>query len=383
MLSIDLLKTGAGWAVGNEYSDLQRAVLKRQLIFRTTDGGSTWTTQSVSVSLPKQLSRVSVVSTSVAYVAETSGGILKTTDGTTWARTTSALGSSVSVEGIDTYGASRVIVVGSAGWVAWSNNGGTSWTAKQLPGQERLRGVAAVTDTKWVAVGDNSVIYRTSDAGATWSKVAVSPSDSWKTTTLTSSSKSAVLPYGGTGTITGYLKANNVAAPGQTVVLQKSTNGTTFYDTSVKSQTSGSGYFSLSASPSSKAYYRAKFAGSVGFKPATPTARVTFTPKVYFSTKPWASKSTIYHGTKYSWYISIKPRHTSGSGAVKMKFERYSGGKYRPYKTVTAYAYDYKTYSRVKARYAIPYKGKWRVRAYHNDDPHAATYSGWLYETVK
>jgi len=45
--------------------------------------------------------------------------------------------------------------------------------------------------------------------------------------------------------------------------------------------------------------------------------------------------------------------------------------------------WTYYSYSRVKAAYAIPYKGKWRVRAYHDDSGHLPTYSAWLYKTVR
>jgi hypothetical protein len=385
-----------------------------------------------------------------------------------------------------------VVAVGDAGVIAKSTTAGnaSSWAYTVLPGGAPLRGIDILTPTTWIVVGDDETIYRTTNAGASWTAVcagltaptvslaspdagfaldsgvtiagvaadvgvglssvdvkvvrpdgyywtgsawtssetwlpvesinnlanwslglssdveadsggvvtvtvratdglgltktvSVVSGDSRQSTTLSSSSRSAYLAFRGTGTLSGYLNADGGGLQNQKVVLESSSNGVTFKDTGVTSLTSSSGYFSFSVKPNIKTYYRASFPGALGFKAATPTTAINFVPRVYLSSRPWASRSTIYHGRYYYWYSSLNPRHTAGSRAVKMYYQRYYKGKWRAYKTVYAYAYNYSYYSRVHAKYKIPYKGRWRVRAFHDDAGHAATYSGWQYMTVR
>lgn len=55
--------------------------------------------------------------------------------------------------------------------ILWSNNGGTSWTkSKTLPAENTWSG-RLLNDTTAVAVGNDGVIFRTTDMGATWDQV--------------------------------------------------------------------------------------------------------------------------------------------------------------------------------------------------------------------
>ena len=195
------------------------------------------------------------------------------------------------------------------------------------------------------------------------------------------------LGYGATGALSGTLKSGTTALAGKTVKLQRlsgRTSGTWIDVTSKPTDTNGYVKFDIPASSSgynyTKTYYRLSFAGVPGYAEAPPSASRYIDPKAYLGT-PWSSKSKVYRKRTYTWYATLKPRHSGKP--VKLYFERYSRGKYRPYKTVYASAYDYSSYSRVKAKYAIPSKGKWRVRAYHDDTGHQPTYSNWLFKTVR
>jgi len=233
-----------------------------------------------------------------------------------------------------------------------------------------------------------SLSFRVRDADSNWSPsktISVSVNAS---TSFPYVSGSQRLSYGVAGALSGTLKSGGVALGGQTVTLQRLSSRTTGSWINVTSKsTDPNGYvrFDIPASASgydyTMTYYRLSFAGVPGLAGATTASRY-IEPKAYLST-PWSSKSTVYAKKSYTWYVTLKPRHTSGSKPVKLLFERYSSGKYRPYKTVYASAYNYYSYSRVKAAYAIPYKGKWRVRAYHDDSGHLPTYSAWLYKTVR
>ena len=48
-----------------------------------------------------------------------------------------------------------------------------SWVLQTSPVTERLRGVSAASDTVAWASGNNGTIVRTTDGGATWTRVAV------------------------------------------------------------------------------------------------------------------------------------------------------------------------------------------------------------------
>jgi hypothetical protein len=59
-------------------------------------------------------------------------------------------------------------------------------------------------------------------------------------------------------------------------------------------------------------------------------------------------------------------------------------------KTVSAKAYDYRPnrrtprYTKYKATFSLPYRGKWRIRTYHVADAvYGPTYTGWRYITVR
>jgi len=105
-------------------------------------------------------------------------------------------------------------------------------------------------------------------------------------------------------------------------------------------------------------------------------------------TRPTRSSYTLKRSTSYRFTGYLKPRHTSGTYPVKIKVYRYKDGKYSYYKTFSAKASNYTSSTGAKSsKYTgyvkLPYKGKWRMRAYHTDNPHLPTYSSYRYVTVR
>ncbi len=80
---------------------------------------------------------------------------------------------------------------------------------------------------------------------------------------------------------------------------------------------------------------------------------------------------------------TLKPRHTAGTTAVKLKCYRLEGSSWVLRKTVSAKVANYSSYSRYSVRTSLPTAGKWRVFAYHADADHAATTSGARSITVR
>ena len=241
-------------------------------------------------------------------------------------------------------------------------------------------------DAGWL--GADSFTYRAYDGAAYSNTVTVS----LDVTVANAKSRFSYLSgyqrlsYGRTAGFSGVLKSGDTPLEGQTVVLQRlsgRTSGSWIDVTSADTNENGYVRFSVPANSSgynyTKTYYRLLFAGATGYDGVWTVSRYV-DPKVYLS-RPWPHKSRVYRKRTYSWYANLKPRHSGKP--VKMYFQRYYKGKWRHYRTRYASAYNYSSYSRVKARYAIPYKGRWRVRAYHDDGGHLPTYSSWRYVTVR
>lgn len=173
--------------------------------------------------------------------------------------------------------------------------------------------------------------------------------------------------------------------PSKLVKIQTSTNGSS-WTTRGTATTDFSGRYSYQLPGlSSKVYVRSYFIGDGTHAPAK-SATVTHKPRVWL-TRPTVP-ATAVHGVRFSAYGYLKPKHTAGTYPVKIrcyrKVKTASGWKYRYYKSVAARAADYGSYTKYKTKLSLPYKGTWRLRAYHaSDTRNATTYSSYSYITVK
>jgi hypothetical protein len=106
-------------------------------------------------------------------------------------------------------------------------------------------------------------------------------------------------------------------------------------------------------------------------------------PKAYVATP--IAPTTMSHTRYYTVYGYLKPRHASGSYPVRIYKYRYVSGHWKSYGYLSAKASNHSTYTKYSRSIKLPYKGKWRVRAYAPaDSGHVATWSsGYDYVTVK
>jgi hypothetical protein len=116
-------------------------------------------------------------------------------------------------------------------------------------------------------------------------------------------------------------------------------------------------------------------------------------PVVYLK-KP-LSPSTVRRLRRFTISGYLKPRHRPGSYPVQVQcylYQRQPNGGYAWVlaKTVSARAYDYRPnrrrawYTKYKATFSLPSRGKWRIRAYHPPDAtYGPSYSPWRYITVR
>jgi hypothetical protein len=239
-------------------------------------------------------------------------------------------------------------------------------------------------------VGSHSISYRALDKAGNYS--------AWKSATAyvkrgtalsinapsTSAYRSAKL-Y-------GYLKYYTTSGTkkimsGKTVKVQQYKSGK--WATIATVTTNSKGRWAYTAKPSSKAKYRAYYAGSNTYAPKASSGK-TVLPKVSLSTPAFrkttsgSSVSAVKYGTTYVVNGNLKPRHTAGSTQVKIKAYRYQGGKWVYKRTYSTKASNYSSYSRYTAKIKLPSRGTWRVRAYHAaDTTNAKTYSSYRTVSVK
>lgn len=189
--------TGVGkvaWAVGNEFTpgsgaDGSTITFAGPLVKRTTDGGSTWVTQTAPALASTFVNDIAVESTTLAYIGCTGRSFYRTADGgTTWSRyqiPRFSYGSLISMDvySVDGFGSNLLVLggmsTGGSAMFAWSRTptdvSANSWKSAYLPGVSPIRSIQVLSETHWVAVGDNETILHTYDGGTTWSG-SMSPS---------------------------------------------------------------------------------------------------------------------------------------------------------------------------------------------------------------
>jgi beta propeller repeat protein len=194
----------------------------------------------------------------------------------------------------------------------------------------------------------------------------------------------AVTEYGVSAEVTGtLLMGTHEPIGGKAVTLQYSKDGKT-WQSYVATQTLPGGEFTLHSPVLTTArYLRVRFIEDADYHAAVSVSK-RVAPKSYLTlTTALGTSSRVYRFRDFIYSGFLKPHHAARSYPVKLQFYRYekvTGGTYRWVlrKTVSAKAYDYSTYTKFQSSVALPYKGAWRVRAYHPADVNnAATYSGW------
>lgn len=209
------------------------------------------------------------------------------------------------------------------------------------------------------------------------------PAPAASTVVVTSVSRT-LAKYGAPYYTTGRLESGGKPLAGRTVSLEtaRASSGP-FVASGVSAVTAADGSYSLRHVPRSKTYYRVRFAGQAGtLLEATSVVRAA-TPRAYVRT-PIAPR-TMRAGRASTVYGYLKPRHTAGTYPVRIYRYRYVGGKWKRYGYVKAKASSYSSYTKYTARVKLPYRGRWKLRAYHPaDSSHAASWSGGFdYVTVR
>jgi photosystem II stability/assembly factor-like uncharacterized protein len=193
LASVSFTGTSSGCAVGDHGT-----------VVRTTNAGSTWT-KVAGVPTGEYLrsidTKVSVTYTGPAIAGSVpmaapnglsffdyglavgdNGRIIATSDGCQhWAKQTSGVSDDLKGVALGSSGSSNAYVVGQHGVILHTTNGGTTWTPQTSGTEHDLRGVFTTGGGNAWAVGEAGVILHTTDSGTTWT-----PQSSGVTTRLNS-----------------------------------------------------------------------------------------------------------------------------------------------------------------------------------------------------
>lgn len=139
------------------------------VIWRTTDGGASWS----RIAVTGNLLCVARVSDNVVLAAGYGGVILRSTDaGKSWAPVTSGTGSMISA--LTVFNASRIVAHAAAGSSRISSDGGATWSAGAPTGTITIYGSVRFNDSTAVVFGEGSpTAYRTVNGGSSWMDISV------------------------------------------------------------------------------------------------------------------------------------------------------------------------------------------------------------------
>lgn len=189
-------------------------------------------------------------------------------------------------------------------------------------------------------------------------------------TTLSVARSRAVVPYLGRVTLIGKLSSSERRIADRKVTILRSVDrgrnwikdGTAYYD-------SGSKTYRVVRRLKLNTLYRMRFEGGSLYKGAT-------SKNILVKARAHLPRPVVASGVEKNRYFTVsgyfRPYH---EGRTLLRFYHYRNGNWRFHKAVYAKNRYYKGYTKYARRYKLPYTGRWYVRAYHNDETHAATRS--------
>lgn len=347
-------------------------------VARTDDGGSTWTTETVG-NTGGSLLHLDFADAQTGYAVDSFENIFKSTDGgLTWTEIEfwpyapdfdiSDIRFSTPLDGwvVGDQKTSALIPSKRHDFAAHTTDGGLTWDFFADPvGSDK--GSTGTNVSIYTLDGFGRYVWLT---GANGSILKSRPRPM---AALTSSSKT-LSSYGQSTAIAGVLTEDGTPMAGRRVDLWACSSASgTYTKTSYNGLTTASGTFSIAAKPSSTTYYRAKSAGDSMTRDSALSGYVKIVPAPAVGAP--IAPSRMSRSTYYTVYGYLKPRHMSGTYPVRIYLYRYISGSWRSYGYVKARAANYSSYTKYSARIRLTGSGKWKLRAYHPAD--AGQASGW------
>ena len=165
-VDIDFLDEITGWIVGGKPNSTGGGIV----CIKTTDGGSTWVSQSNDQNYNFMLNDIDMVDQNTGYIVpSTTTSVFKTTNGgNNWIRlvTTPGVGSFNKVQVIS---GDVIYISGVVGQLFKSTNGGISWTNIPTPYPGiTLQAMQWMDEKNGMIGGTNGFIGKTTNGGLTW-----------------------------------------------------------------------------------------------------------------------------------------------------------------------------------------------------------------------
>ena len=174
LFSVDFADAQRGWAVG-----------KSGEILATTDGGKTWTRQKSPIDAGKALFKVRAIDAKTVWAVGDWGAIAVTTDGgATWQDRSLPTQRIVAGERADRQenlvledvvlyeivwpDAQHGYIAGEFGTVLATQDGGATWTKRDLPTEKTIFGMTFKDAQEGWAVGIDGLLLHTTDGGVEW-----------------------------------------------------------------------------------------------------------------------------------------------------------------------------------------------------------------------
>jgi hypothetical protein len=198
---------------------------------------------------------------------------------------------------------------------------------------------------------------------------------------LDPSSRVASVGYGGGVSISGFVGVMVThdglgEVPAGDVLLLTSYDGVTYLPAAAQTLQDGefnfSGLFQFW-----KTYYMVQYEGESGFSPSGAHTVITNPARVM------GAYGRRVGSRRYVLSGSMQPWHYGDAATVRIYLWKYSSGHWRAkgYRTATARGTTINMF--FAAGYRFPSTGKWRMRAYHSDSDHTASWSNYTYLNVK
>lgn len=198
-------------------------------------------------------------------------------------------------------------------------------------------------------------------------------------TTLSLEASSRIAPFRGRVTLSGALATPEGMVGGRAgVKLWKSIDGGRAWRLVRRAPWhAASKTYRATDAPTRNALYQLRFGENPVYHAAESPARLV---RVRASLSRPSTPASVEKGVRFTTTGLLKPYH---GGTTRLLFQRLEGGEWKLRRTVEARNARYRGNTRYSVRISLPRTGSWRVRAYHADATHAATYSPFRRFTVR